>query len=142
MELIKTKRENGSSRVAVRSSAPSMTEQSHKKACNINTIMAKIRKGHAVPMSPGEPIFGDFTKCNDFQTAQNAVLEAHDRFMSLPSDVRRRFGNQPNNLLEFLEDPANLEEAVELGLVTKLAPQDPPAEETPPAAEETPNTGD
>jgi len=142
MELIKTKRENGSSRVAVRSSAPSMTEQSHKKACNINTIMAKIRKGQAVPTIAGEPIFGDFTKCNDFQTAQNAVLEAHDRFMSLPSDIRRRFQNQPNNLLEFLEDPENLEEAVELGLVTKLVPQDPPPENTAPPAQETAKTGD
>jgi len=121
MELIKTTRENGSCRVAISSAAPSMTEQKHRKACNINTIMAKARRGQAVPIAQGEPRYGDFSNVGDFHSARNAVIEAQDMFMELPAAVRRRFENDPAELIGFLEDPANLNEAIELGLVERPA---------------------
>lgn len=145
MESTRTKRENGYCRVAVSSSAPSMTEQRHKKACNINTIMAKIRKGHAIPLNKREPIFGDFSQCTDFHTAQNMVLDAHDRFMDLPADLRRRFKNSPQALLAFMENPDNLEEGRKLGLLKpeeKGALPDIPPIKSPEKEEEGPQTGD
>jgi len=130
MVSTRTLRENGSYRVGVSLDAKSMTEQSHRKKCNINTIMAKARKGQMIPITEREPVFGDFTGVSDFHTAQNAVIEARSRFMELPADLRRRFGNDPGELLGFLSDPQNEAEAVELGLVARPVK---PEEEAPPA---------
>ena len=40
-------------------------------------------------------------------------------FDNLPSDVRNRFNNNPAQLLDFVADPENKEEAIELGLLPK-----------------------
>ena len=45
--------------------------------------------------------------------------------MALPSRVRRRFDNDPAELMEFLADEANREEAVMLGLIEKEEPVQP-----------------
>ena len=37
--------------------------------------------------------------------------------MALPSDVRSRFGNNPAELLDFLNDNSNYDEAIRLGLI-------------------------
>lgn len=45
------------------------------------------------------------------------VEEVQGQFAGLPSRVRRRFANNPEQLIKFLEDPNNLPEAVKLGLI-------------------------
>ncbi len=116
--LLTSKRESGSRRVqtVVRGSR---TEQSHRKACNINTIMKRFRKTGALPPVAGnEPVYGDFSGTEDFQSAQNRIIEAQEQFDALPSHIRTRFGNDPGQLLDFLAVPENLDAAVELGLVS------------------------
>jgi len=39
--------------------------------------------------------------------------------MALPSDVRKRFSNDPAELIDFLADKKNDEEAIKLGLKIK-----------------------
>lgn len=39
-------------------------------------------------------------------------------FMTLPASVRERFANDPGEFLKFAEDPANLDEMVDMGLAT------------------------
>ena len=41
---------------------------------------------------------------------------AQDMFESLPADIRTKFGNDPGRFLDFVEDPQNEEELIELGL--------------------------
>lgn len=70
--------------------------------------------------------YGDFTSALDYQSSLNQVIDAEAAFMDLPAKVRARFGNDPAQLIGFLEsaDPADLEESVKLGL--RDAPPEPP----------------
>lgn len=69
--------------------------------------------------------YGDFTGAMDYQNSLNQVIQAEAAFMDLPAKVRARFGNDPAQLIGFLEsqDPADLEESVKLGL--RNAPEPP-----------------
>jgi phage internal scaffolding protein len=70
-----------------------------------------------LPESPLSPRYGDFTGIGDYHTALNQVIAAEDEFMSLPATLRARFENDPAQLIEFLDNPQNKDEAVQLGLV-------------------------
>ena len=59
-----------------------------------------------------------------FRQAQETVIAAAEAFAALPSRVRQRFNNDPAELLEFLADESNREEAVFLGLIEKPEPQE------------------
>lgn len=61
----------------------------------------------------------DFTQATDFHDYQNKIAQAQSSFESLPAILRKRFGNNSMNMLKFLQDPKNLNEAIELGLVNK-----------------------
>lgn len=98
---------------------PSMTQQHFKDECNINNIIARYEKTGFLtdPSRPAtrKPQFGDFTSVLDYMAAQNQIIEAQDMFDSLPATMRKRFENDPQQLLAFLEDPANTSEAIDLG---------------------------
>lgn len=95
------------------------TEQSHKKECDINNIIRKYDKqGIITHVSKFEAQFGDMTGL-EFQTMQNKVLSAKEQFGKLPSKIRKRFGNNPKELLAFMEDSNNREEAIKLGLINE-----------------------
>lgn len=96
----------------------SLTRQEFAQDADINNIMRKYASG--LPPSPAgsrPPLFGDFSNVPDYQTALNKVIDAQERFAELPSQVRRRFDNDPAKLLEFLASEDNRDEAVKLGLV-------------------------
>lgn len=93
------------------------TEQSHKDACDVNKIIEKYdRTGILTHVTKFEGKFGDLTKI-DFKEMSDKVAGAHSMFMNLPANIRNRFENDPGELLGFMEDPNNREEAIELGLV-------------------------
>lgn len=73
----------------------------------------------------------------DYHSQLSAVTSVRQYFEALPSKVRARFGNDPAQMLEFLGDEKNREEAEKLGLVKapEKAPISPPVkpEEKPPA---------
>lgn len=119
MQKVIKLRDNGSKRVSVMLSSKSIVEQNHKKAVNINTIVAKARKGQYVPPSRGEPMYGDFTNADDYLGCQLRVMHAQEMFMELPSTIRNRFRNDPAELIEFCNDPENEQEARELGILPK-----------------------
>lgn len=117
------------------------TKQSFKKEVNINTIMAKFAKtGMITPeaLAVRQAVFGDVSSIGDFHDCQNRILEAKDAFMTLSAEVRTRFGNDTGQLLEFLQDPENKPEAIELGILPKEpveAPEPAPVPPTTPPAE-------
>lgn len=104
----------------------SLTRQSFAEEADINTLVKRFGLTGQMPEAVSFPTYGDFSQVMDYQSALNMVLEADDAFMSLPAETRARFGNQPGELLRFLEDPQNRSEAEKLGLVVPKAPEPPP----------------
>lgn len=106
------------SRVAApNSGGPSRTKQASADECDINQMMARYQKTGHLPLGMGVGRYGDFDTVDDFLSAQLIVKTAELQFNSLPAEVRGRFNNQPQALLAFIQDPANLEEARKLGLL-------------------------
>lgn len=102
----------------------SLTQQHFKDECDINNIIARAQvTGSLVdPLNPStrQPLFDDFTSAPDFMAAQNMLVAASEAFNALPAALRKRFDNDPAELLAFLDDDANREEAVKLGLIQKV----------------------
>lgn len=107
----------------------SMAQQHFKDDADVNTIMARYsRTGLLVdPLSVNtsrKPQFGDFSTVCDFHQAQNIIAESYEMFDALPSNIRKRFNNDPSELLAFIEDEKNHDEAVSLGLIDVAAVSD------------------
>lgn len=92
-----------------------LTEQSHKAECDINNIMARYTKtGTLEHVRKYEGQYLDLP-ADDFQTAQQKVADAKTMFEELPSQVRRHFGNDTSQFLEFCvnhENPAAVLEGI------------------------------
>ncbi|QXP08032.1 MAG: internal scaffolding protein [Arizlama microvirus] len=102
----------------------SLTNQSDLPNTDINNIMARFEKTGLVPGTDRPPMYGDFTEVKDFHTQLSAIRRVEEAFLLLPAKVRNRFQNNPQDLINFLEDSKNDKEAVALGL--KEAPPPPP----------------
>lgn len=112
--------------VAFVSAKPTMTQQQFKDEADINRLVDRFLRTGEVPPVDGRAMYGDFIDVPDgYQAALNAVIEAQAGFDALPSKTRQRFNNDPAELLSFLQDPKNLDEAVELGLLEKPVPAEP-----------------
>ncbi|AXH75433.1 MAG: internal scaffolding protein [Microviridae sp.] len=94
----------------------SMTQQQFKEECDINTIIKNFGVTGQLPATAKQPMVGDFTNIGDFQEAMQAVEEAQQNFMLLPSKVREKFGQDPKKFVEFCVDPKNIDAVRELGL--------------------------
>lgn len=104
---------------------PSKAKQEFRKEADINTLLSKYeRTGMALPRGDAQPMFGDFTapELQDYRQALDTVRGAGKLMDSLPAKTRARFGNNVADLLLFVQDPLNRQEAIELGLIN------PPAE--------------
>nr|WAE43770.1 MAG: internal scaffolding protein [Microviridae sp.] len=119
---------------------PSLTDQSFVDEASIDQILAKYARTGILAERVDQPMFTDLVGVtNDYQTALNLVLEADEAFFALPARIRSRFKNDPGQLLSFLEDPKNLKEAFELGLIqTDPNPPAPPAPSSSPAVQPAP----
>ena len=108
---------------------PSLTKQSFKDECDLNKIMAKYqRTGVMTHVNNFGMKYGEVPAL-DFRQALHLVIDAQDEFDELPSEVRKRFANDPAEFLAFMEDPNNREEARLLGLLNdsdRLPSEDPP----------------
>lgn len=111
-----------------------LTQQHFTEDADINTIMRRFGvKDGALPLpSVQDPrYYGDFTDAVDYADAYNRIREATQRFMELPAKIRARFENNPEKLIGFLDDPRNLQEAVDLELVDRSLLPKPPAPTAP-----------
>lgn len=96
---------------------PSLTQQQFAEEADINVMMARFGVTGHMPSSIRMPTYGDFSGVGDYRSAMDVVVKAQNEFMTLPPDVRLRFGNDPQQLIAFLENPSNADEARKLGLV-------------------------
>jgi len=98
----------------------SKTIQSDMDAADINKIMARFEKTGVFIDAQGverKPMFGDFSEVADYHTQLSAIRRVDAAFLALPAEVRNRFDNDAEKLLRFLENPANKNEAIKLGLI-------------------------
>lgn len=104
--------------VQVQFTEPSMVKRAFKDECDINNIMARYQKtGLLEHVQTHQGRYGDFSDLPDYQTALNTVIQAEEAFGSLPSSIRKRFGNDPSEFLAFVQDAENREEMQRLGLI-------------------------
>lgn len=122
------------------------TKQEFKAETNVNNIVDRLRKGGGIShLARTAPVFADVSNMGDFQGVMNRVALAKEAFASIPAKVRKRFHNDVNELLEFVRDPNNRDEAIKLGIIDKpkeepkaptpapTAPPEPPAPKPPKA---------
>ena len=109
----------------------SLTRQEFAAEADINNLVRRYQETGSfydpLVSATRQPQFGDFTSVGDYMDAYNKLIAAQQSFDSLPSAVRDRFSNDPAQLIAFLGDSKNREEAVRLGLVPP-----PPANEKKP----------
>lgn len=111
------KRADGSMACDTVNDEPSMTQQQFKDDCDINNIMRKYANtGEFTHLSKRPGVFADMTSVTDYQDMLHKVHAAQAAFSELPAATRVRFENDPANLIAFLQDDKNYDEAVKLGL--------------------------
>ena len=96
---------------------PTRAQQHHKEECDINEILRRFGKTGHMPVNTSEALYPDFSDAVDYHTALNQIIASEREFDLLPSNIRKRFDNDPAKLVYFMQDDKNLNEAIELGLV-------------------------
>ena len=107
----------------------SMTRQSEMAACDIHNILKQFSQTgfeQLVRERAAQGQYADLTNLPDYQEALNVVLDAQAAFAALPSQIRDRFHNNPEEFIEFVGDPANQDEAIRLGLASDTRTPEPP----------------
>ena len=104
-----------------KTSLPSLTKQSEAEACDINNIVRRYAGTGALPSTNRAAFFADVSEMGDYREALDRIREAQNAFMELPSDLRKRFKDDPAEFLDFCADPDNREEMVELGLIENVS---------------------
>ena len=106
---------------------PSLTRQEFKAECDLGLLLKRFGRtpeGQQVLKNArgfAEGLrFDDVSCVPDFRAARDAVNAASASFMALPAIVRRRFNNDAAEFLDFVQNPANLDEARALGLCKPL----------------------
>ena len=132
-------------RLTTKDFGPSLTRQEFKEDCDINTIVAQfVKTGVVTHINRREAQYG-YVDGADFSDAMRIVTQAQAMFGELPSEVRKRFNNDPAALLDFVQDPDNAAEMAQMGLTGEprddLPPPEPPPDPEPAPAPKTPPEG-
>lgn len=113
----------------IASDDPGKTQQHFAKDCDINEMVKRfgITDGALPPKAMDPSFYGDFSDVPSFRAALDRTRDAIDRFGNLPADLRNRFGNDPIQLWDYVNNEKNADEAVKLGLLARKTPQPPAA---------------
>lgn len=114
---------------------PGMTLQAPAEEQDINVIMKRfgVKDGSVLPRwQDPNALYGDFSEMpRDPVEATEYLRQGEVAFMTLPADVRTRFGSGAK-LYEWMLDRRNAPEAVKLGLLREVK-KEPAPTLTPPA---------
>lgn len=94
----------------------SMTQQSFKEECDINTIVKRFGVTGMMPQNVVPPTYQTFTGVIDYHTAMNAIAKARESFDQMSAEVRAKFQNDPQKFVEFCSNKDNLAEMRKMGL--------------------------
>ena len=103
---------------------PSLTVQDERDETDINYIVSKYADGQKgiMTLDLGDSSqyaymqFGDATLPGDYSTALELVSGVREEFYSLPAKVRAKFGHDPINFINQLNNPETLEYLQQQGL--------------------------
>lgn len=118
------------------SNCPSMAEQHTAHLTDINYLMEKYQPDElaaylAARNQYRQEILGhDFSSEPSLQDAKNSVLALRTAYENLKPELRNQFKNHVE-FLKYIDNPANKEKLIKLGLlkeseINKLTPQTPP----------------
>lgn len=96
---------------------PKLTRDSEADACDVNRIVARFEQSGILPSVDREGVFADVADIGDYRTALERVSRAQEVFATFDARIRKRFNNDPAEFLDFMSNPANEDEAIELGIV-------------------------
>lgn len=116
-ELVDNKNEIKRRRVAITFTEPSLTKQEYSREADMNTIIKKYRLTGQLPPTKSFGTYADVSNIGDYQSAVMKVQEAQEVFDSLPARIRSQFENNPAQLIDWVMDPKNKEDAITLGLL-------------------------
>lgn len=123
--MIRTK--NDRLKVQAAECGPTRTKQAFKDKCDVNQVVKRFTKTGLVDhVNQMKAEYGDYSDFVDYRDCVSKVFEAEAMFMELPSKVRKRFQNDPQEFFDFMMDEANFDEALEMGLIRE---ERPPVEE-------------
>lgn len=106
-------------KVSFETKGPSMAHQSFKKECDINNILAQYaRTGLVTHARTYEGEYGEFAEI-DFHEAMNTVAAAVEMFETVPSEIRKRFNNDPGEFLDFVTKEENKDAMYDMGLAKR-----------------------
>lgn len=116
---------------------PTMTQQHFRDECDINKIVERaIRTGDTTVFTSAQRAeFYDASAITDYVDAMALIDDVHDDFKSLPSTIRSMFGNNVKQYVEWMSNPANWNQARELGLLSggEVSATEPKVRESEPA---------
>lgn len=125
-------------RVQIHFCDPSLTEQTHKNACDINTIVNKFIKTGIMPQNIGpDPQYG-FAPNIDFKNALDIVKNTRREFDDLVDSEKALFDHNSDKYAEFLinYDEGSLsfedESPAKPDTLGQELPKDPPTDSTDP----------
>jgi len=103
---------------------PTLTQQHFKEKADINHIVNHALQTRTEPRTdfgrlgsrPLKPIYGDFSSI-DHMDWRNKIADAEMAFHRLGPRIRAKFRNDPHQMLRWVEDPENKQEAIKLGLL-------------------------
>lgn len=96
----------------------SLTKQSFQAESDINNILKKYQKtGILTHVNQFGGKYMDLGSVEDYHSSMNRVVKAQEAFLTLPSSLREKFGNDPAAFLKFVGDEKNIPAMRELGLL-------------------------
>lgn len=110
------------------------TKQSFKDDTDINLIVKKhgINAIKATAEALNDGYYGDFSGVGSYADAVLETQRCEDQFNRLPAETRAAFNNNAGQLLRFVEDPANHQAGIDMGIFpgerTVPTPPIPPGE--------------
>lgn len=125
IKIITSRRKNGSLRIQRDfSNCPTMAEQHTAHLSDLNYLIEKYkpdelaayltaRTSHRV-----EVLGHDFSKEPSLQDARNVVYQSRKAFDELPDDLKRNFKNHVE-FLKFIDNPANADKMVRMGILSQ-----------------------
>lgn len=127
-----TKRPNGTTRVHTVCEGKTRAHQQYKEQCDVNNIIAKYKKTGTVThvRNKVSGVYADLTNFPSYEEAMQTIVRANHAFLEVPAKIRARFNNDPQAMIDFLTNPENDKEAIELGLKNPPPPPTSPSPTT------------